>query len=780
MSDIEITVEEEAEINITVDTNTAYVIEVPGVGAASILTTKGDLLGYSILPERIPIGTADQVLTVDLAEANGIKWATLPTPETNTIFQGNSSITVTDVTTGEMSFKTDGNEIITIETLHQPITISHAQTFLDAQAPLMKISTTGTSTTNKGAVLWLNTTRTTSTVDIDLFKVYGPGGDYIAIDNGGGVSVNSGQRITEFSIDGTMAGNSDLALPTEKAVKTYVASTLPLTTKGDIYTYSTAKTRLPVGTNGQVLSALSTETTGLKWVNADPMTTRGDIIIRNSANATARLGIGTSGQVLTSNGTDIAWGAGGGGSGDKIEEGNSSVEVVDAGTGYVSTTVDDTEIIRNSIAKRIDILGVGSTYPNGIWFGGEHVFYQDVTDTTRSTVVGFTSGGWDNYANFNSYQSLCFGQAAGQHLTTGGDNCLMGVMSGAWISTGARNTYIGTRAGFYENTNDSVGIGQYSGYFLDGDRNICIGNEAGYGVNGTTNADYNILIGYQCGKAIVNSVSNILIGYQCGTSLTSFDNKLYIENSSDTTNPLIYGEFGASSANKLCIGTATPRTTGVGLTVYGEVAPATDDTYDLGNASYRWDDVYATNATIQTSDERHKTAISGSDLGLDFICELRPVSYKWKDKTIETIKATYTEEEVEVEWFLDVSEGIEKLNSLIDRDESYEIVGDKYRVYKTTTNTVETKETVEESKTFNRPHYGMIAQEVLTTLSGVGKTSADFAGIIYDTEADIYGLRYGEFIAPMIKAIQELKDENDLLKTQMASILSRLDALEGK
>lgn len=42
----------------------------------------------------------------------------------------------------------------------------------------------------------------------------------------------------------------------------------PLTTKGDLYTYSTTDARLGVGTNGYVLTADSAETTGLKWAAA--------------------------------------------------------------------------------------------------------------------------------------------------------------------------------------------------------------------------------------------------------------------------------------------------------------------------------------------------------------------------------------------------------------------------------------------------------------------------------------------------------------------------------
>lgn len=41
---------------------------------------------------------------------------------------------------------------------------------------------------------------------------------------------------------------------------------------------------------------------------ADPMTTRGDIIVRDSSNATARLAVGSANTVLKSDGTDASWG----------------------------------------------------------------------------------------------------------------------------------------------------------------------------------------------------------------------------------------------------------------------------------------------------------------------------------------------------------------------------------------------------------------------------------------------------------------------------------------
>ena len=63
------------------------------------------------------------------------------------------------------------------------------------------------------------------------------------------------------------------------------------------------------------------------------------------------------------------------------------------------------------------------------------------------------------------------------------------------------------------------------------------------------------------------------------------------------------------------------------------IYPMSDNTYDIGSGSERFDDIFATNGTIQTSDENAKKDIVTSDLGLTFINAVKPVSYKFKTGT---------------------------------------------------------------------------------------------------------------------------------------------------
>ena len=155
------------------------------------------------------------------------------------------------------------------------------------------------------------------------------------------------------------------------------------------------------------------------------------------------------------------------------------------------------------------------------------------------------------------------------------------------------------------------------------------------------------------------------------------------------------------------------------------IVPATtsgeqDNVQDLGRAGIRWDDVYATNGTIQTSDANEKENITTSDLSLDFINQLNPVSYRFIGKT--------------------------------------------------------------------RTHYGLIAQEIESLLSTIGKQSSDFAGFIKSPLTDDdgnetgeykYGLRYNEFISPIIKAIQEQQALIESQQSQILSLTERIEALEA-
>jgi hypothetical protein len=84
------------------------------------------------------------------------------------------------------------------------------------------------------------------------------------------VFANSTARTTALS--GVLAEGMMSYLQDTNAVQVYngsawvgVGGSSPLTTKGDLYTYSTTDARLGVGTDGQFLSADSTQATGLKW-----------------------------------------------------------------------------------------------------------------------------------------------------------------------------------------------------------------------------------------------------------------------------------------------------------------------------------------------------------------------------------------------------------------------------------------------------------------------------------------------------------------------------------
>lgn len=88
----------------------------------------------------------------------------------------------------------------------------------------------------------------------------------------GKVQLTNGVAIDEFSTDTALSGNSDLAVPTEKAVKAYADLKIPkstITTSGDLIlgTGSSTVARLGVGDDYQALTAKADATNDIEWMD---------------------------------------------------------------------------------------------------------------------------------------------------------------------------------------------------------------------------------------------------------------------------------------------------------------------------------------------------------------------------------------------------------------------------------------------------------------------------------------------------------------------------------
>ena len=63
--------------------------------------------------------------------------------------------------------------------------------------------------------------------------------------------------------------------------------------------------------------------------------------------------------------------------------------------------------------------------------------------------------------------------------------------------------------------------------------------------------------------------------------------------------------------------------------------PMNDGTQNLGQAANRWNTLFATNGTINTSDRREKKEIQPLQYGLNQLMQLKPVTFKWNNPKID-------------------------------------------------------------------------------------------------------------------------------------------------
>jgi hypothetical protein len=248
-------------------------------------------------------------------------------------------------------------------------------------------------------------------------------------------------------------------------------------------------------------------------------------------------------------------------------------------------------------------IGTASGYNNtasGNVFIGYDAGMENTTGAAN-TFLGFTSGYKNTTGEFNTF----LGDNAGYWNTTGSNNTFIGRSAGEG-NTGGQNTFVGKNAGAASSaTSYNTFVGHYAGYSNStGEKNTFIGTASGENNNtggnntflgvdtgkGNTSGTQNVFIGDSVGRFNNTGNNNTFVGSQAGKTSTGSgnvflgniagywetgSNKLFIDNS-DTSTPLIYGEFdndivkingklgvGVSpTASRLTVGGVIESTTG--------------------------------------------------------------------------------------------------------------------------------------------------------------------------------------------------------------------------
>lgn len=359
--------------------------------------------------------------------------------------------------------------------------------------------------------------------------------------------------------------------------------------------------------------------------------------------------------------------------------------------------------------------GKAASYYNGVRAGtyntatGDSALVSNTTGTTNTAM-----GAYALNANTTGASNTAFGRSALQQNVAANSNTAVGDAALASNTTGAENTSVGSSALMVSTTgrcntamgrlsmksnttgefNVSVGMSSMS-FNISGGYNTAIGT---FSLQNNTSGNSNIAIGNSALGAS-NGNNNTAVGYGA----------------------LLYAQDGTQLLNPTNVS---------GLGYYSKVSG--DNQVQLGDSNTT---TYVYGTVQNRSDERDKSDIRDTVLGLSFIEAVRPVDYKWD------MRIDYQEEVTEPN--PDYDETVEGSEEFITKIVQNPRDGSKKR---------------------SRYHSGVIAQEVKEVIDSLG---VDFGG--YQDHSigggnDVLSIGYDEFIAPLIKAVQELSARVKILE----------------
>ena len=509
-------------------------------------------------------------------------------------------------------------------------------------------------------------TNTTERMRIDLNGNVGIGENspnqllHLKATNGAEMVLQRTSGDTSSLLGGIHFGNSD--------VDEYLSS---------IYSYQD-------GATDSAYLSFHTEVTGGSKDERMRITSGGDVQLKerltfsdtNDTTATATINLHSNNYLYVTGGTSgLSLTAEGGADKVQIEDGG--------GSGRILFECTNTQVAKFDTNSRISLSNNDSGTSNTIF--GKNAGASIDAGSNYNTFIGENVA--DASLNDATY-NVGIGHNALTDLTTADSTVAIGGLCLENITTGAENTVIG------------AGAMRLS---LLASNCVFVGREAGGNGEITADANGSVGVGMQSLYALTSGAKNTAVGHASGADVTTgYDNTLIGYNSGNTGTVDL---DGGNSNTFVGAETRGSNASAINQTVIGKGAQGQgNNLVVLGNADvtkvYMSQDgdaeMYA-NGTINTSDKRLKEDISNSDLGLSFINELRPVSYKFKnDKKPEKLK------------------------------------------------------------------YGIIAQEVQEVLKESG--NENFAGIT--DKGEYLGADYVQFIAPLIKAVQELSAKVEELENK--------------
>ncbi len=383
----------------------------------------------------------------------------------------------------------------------------------------------------------------------------------------------------------------------------------------------------------------------------------------------------------------------------------------------------NTFVGRNSALNNTQ--GTGNTA-----IGYSSLYYN--AGASGNTAIGYAAMQFANNTTGNVYtNSVAIGYQALQGspspaANTGTVNVAIGAHSMFINSSGGINTAVGVSS-MYNNTTGSYNTA-LGGLALFGNNTGTYNTACGYrsseansaGIYNTALGSYalytntnsnNTAVGTSALAYTPNSQFNVAMGYNAGDSYDNGYNNVFVGANTDVNADGYY--------NVIAVGQGTMVTSGVSTARFGNAA-----TVSYGGWA-GWTNV---------SDGRYKKNVKENVPGIEFINKLRPVTYT-----------------------LDAS----GLDAFLHKDSKSELSPEGKAVHQ--------KALLEKEKI---TYTGFIAQEVEASAKELG---FDFSGVDAAKNGnDVYGLRYAEFVVPLVKAVQELDKQNSSLRDEIKQIKSIL------